>query len=398
MRIRVFQIVLFAAWSLTAAASVQALPSDYTFTSLIDNSSGYTNITTPVINNRGQVCFKADKGTTQYILRAEPGSLTIIDQGTPGQDLALYTRSINDSGVVAFSRFGFTDISVAGEYFGDGNSVTTIAEQQLGGPPSGWSSYFFRKSAINNDGTVVFEGSRNDVGSGIFAYKNGKTSLIVKETDFAGASLQSLVLNDADNVVFDAIRQSDGTHGLFNMSVAGGTPVAVVRQQDLGNNVTLGGFSVNNSGRVAFSAQSSNSPFTAFTATTDGGGITVIAASTADGVSAVAGGGTPSINDSGEVAFAGGFIVNGKLQGGLFNGSDPQLDRIIGTGDPLFGSTMAGLLQLDPNALNDFGQVAFIYGLANGTVGIAIATPVGVPEPGMAFLLGTLTLIGARRR
>lgn len=53
---------------------------------------------------------------------------------------------------------------------------------------------------------------------------------------------------------------------------------------------------------------------------------------------------------------------------GIFTGPDPAADKVIKTGDALFGSTVLGLF---PGTQNRFGQVAFRADLANGTTVIA---------------------------
>lgn len=70
---------------------------------------------------------------------------------------------------------------------------------------------------------------------------------------------------------------------------------------------------------------------------------------------------------------------------GIFIGSDPVTDKVIATGDPLFGSTVTDLRF---GGLNNSGQIAFLAELTDGTEGIFVATP--VPESSEA--LGTLAL------
>ena len=70
------------------------------------------------------------------------------------------------------------------------------------------------------------------------------------------------------------------------------------------------------------------------------------------------------------------------------------LDKVIALGDALFGSTVTGLDFL--NGLNDAGDVAFLYHLADGRQGIAVAS---VPEPaGLALLaIGACAALPRRR-
>jgi hypothetical protein len=70
---------------------------------------------------------------------------------------------------------------------------------------------------------------------------------------------------------------------------------------------------------------------------------------------------------------------------------------VIKVGDALFGSTVA-YLDMGNAALNDVGQFAFSYRLANNVSGIAVAN--NVPEPGSTALLGlcALGLLDRRRR
>ena len=55
---------------------------------------------------------------------------------------------------------------------------------------------------------------------------------------------------------------------------------------------------------------------------------------------------------------------------GLYTGSDLVANKVIETGDPLFGDTVV-ILDIDTGGLNDAGQIAFYFELANGTRGIA---------------------------
>jgi hypothetical protein len=98
-----------------------------------------------------------------------------------------------------------------------------------------------------------------------------------------------------------------------------------------------------------------------------------------------------TLNEDGQVAFLAELsdTANGPLSGrGLFF-YDPVagLEQIVRTGASFDGSTVSGLsftgtvpsVSLSPDAgfsgLNDMGQVAFAYSLANGQSGVAVWTP-----------------------
>jgi PEP-CTERM motif len=105
----------------------------------------------------------------------------------------------------------------------------------------------------------------------------------------------------------------------------------------------------------------------------------------------------PSINNMGTVAFLAFLRPEGS---GIFTGPDAVADRVIGTGDPLFGSTVTSL-EFARQGLNDAGQVAFVAQLADGRQVVVRADPAqvgAVPEPSALALLalGTLALAGYR--
>jgi hypothetical protein len=100
---------------------------------------------------------------------------------------------------------------------------------------------------------------------------------------------------------------------------------------------------------------------------------------------------TPSINEAGTVAFSAELDAGGR---GIFTGPDPVTDKVIAIGDPLFGSTVTSVNFLS-SGLNDAGDVAFSYSLANFRHGIAIAV---VPEPAgfAACIAAAVAVFGLR--
>jgi uncharacterized protein (TIGR03437 family) len=127
---------------------------------------------------------------------------------------------------------------------------------------------------------------------------------------------------------------------------------------------------INDNGTVAFSGTVGTPIGRPTVFKVDGNQITTVATGT-DTFTAV------NINNNGVVAF-GRLTVSGSDLGGIYVGPDPQADKVIALGDPLFGSTVSGLggQGLGPGRfLNDRGQIAFYYALANGLKGVAVATP-----------------------
>lgn len=73
-----------------------------------------------------------------------------------------------------------------------------------------------------------------------------------------------------------------------------------------------------------------------------------------------------ALNDSNVVAYLADFDSGGQAIFVQVAGDGPV--RVIGTGDPLLGSTVAGFSHFDSQGLNNSGQVAFVAGLADGRI------------------------------
>jgi hypothetical protein len=110
----------------------------------------------------------------------------------------------------------------------------------------------------------------------------------------------------------------------------------------------------------------------------------------ADSTGAYSDFGIPAINGAGTVAFRAGLDAGGE---GIFTGPDPATDKVIAVGDVLFGSTVTALRF--SRGLNDDGDIAFRYTLADDRTGIAVAV---VPEPAGVGVFGALSALAFRRR
>ncbi len=280
------------------------------------------------INHGGQVAFFAslDAGGSG-IFTSSPGGpaiTTIVDTNGPVSSFAGGGGgpSINDSGTVAF--VAGLDAGGAAILTGNGGPLTTIADSS---GPGSFSQILGVHPSINNGGTVAFLANFNSgtgVERGVFTSSGGPASLIVDgRGPLSGNSFSSPpAINDHGQVAYRA--QFDTAQGERGIFVGGGTTIA-----DSG-----GPFS------GSFSSK-------------------------------------PGINNHGEVAFSAALDAGGS---GVFTGPDPVADKVIRTGDSLFGSTVATLGFW--GELNDNGDIPFSYGLANGSFGVAVAQRLpNVPVP-----------------
>jgi subtilase family serine protease len=80
--------------------------------------------------------------------------------------------------------------------------------------------------------------------------------------------------------------------------------------------------------------------------------------------------GAPALNNHGTVAFQS-QLYDQRI--GIFTGPDPELDRVIGIGDTLFGATVNYVSFF--RGLNDAGQIVFWASLSDGRQGVFRANP-----------------------
>ncbi|MBD2006029.1 MULTISPECIES: DUF7453 family protein [Cyanophyceae] len=392
----------------------EAQAASFTFTKIADTSGFFDSFrgegmgdyepifATPAINNQGTVAFSAflDAGgkgiftgngttttsiaNTNNLFGSPPGSPTV------GYTLSeLGSFSINDVGNVAFSaNFGRTGI------------FTSELQNEIEGA-AGDSFTRIDYPSINNVGTVAFLRTISRF-SGLTTILTGKESVegVIASTRFyteppaAGVfeKISAPMINDQGTVVFSAdVYQSDSFYDDLSSGIFTGNGTRdngeIITNTIADSNGAFNSFSdpsINNSGTVAFSAALDTGSRGVFT----GNGTTTT--TIADSSGAFNSFGTPSINDFGTVAFLAGLDTGGS---GIFTGNNPFKDKVIVTGDTLFGSTVQGL-SFYREGLNNSGQVAFFASLANGTSGIFRADPIvveppkDVPEP--AGLLGLL--------
>ena len=117
----------------------------------------------------------------------------------------------------------------------------------------------------------------------------------------------------------------------------------------------------------------------------------------ARGGGAAPGGGTfgqlggPAINGRDQLAFLAEVGPTGTgVEGLFFFDSELGLRAVAREGDALLGSTIVGIDFGPDDGLNDAGQIAYAFDLADGTAGVAIWT---VPEPAALGVLAAAGLL-----
>jgi hypothetical protein len=346
-------IICAATMGLVLGFAASGEATTYTFTKIAETSSapnGFSALNIPSLSDNGTAAFSARLNSTLIGIFIGEGTTTpnpIVDTSGPSSNFGfsftiLGSPSINNTGMVAF--WARLNDGSNGIFTSDGTTAMTIA-----GP---FTSLSASSPSINDAGAVAFQANLN-----IFTGSGGSTTTIA-DTSGRFSSLNFPSITNTGTVAFQAFLDAGGS-GIFmgdgtttTTVVASGTFTALSFPfANNGGTVTFLGF-LNGGGSGIFSS--------------NGGTLTSIA----DTSGPFTFFGTPSINDAGVVAFQA-FISTGA---GIFSGPDPIADRVIAVGDPLDGSTVAGLA-FSREGLNGAGQVAFFVSLADGRQGVFLADP-----------------------
>jgi hypothetical protein len=333
------QLLFYANPGNNVIASLYTKSAGGPFTTIADFGSLEVNgapESQPSLNASGLVAFATGRGGNGAgrgrVLVGNGGPLAEIatdDPTGPFLTFSVCTTSINDSGTVAFFALLHDDkglVNGAGIFTGDGGPITTVADTRGGG-----FTLFNQAPSINAGGTVAIRANKNGE-RGIYAIAPGGGLTTIAETTFAETSSYftnfdgAPSINNAGTVVFQGTGESIA--GIFTGNGGGTTLIA---QADFGGTIPFKSFihfpAINDAGTVVFGA---------------------------------------ILRDGRQGIFAGPNIIGGQI-----NPTIP--DKIIVTGDALFGSTVeyVGFFR----GLNQNGDIAFNYKLKNGVWGVAFATP-----------------------
>ncbi|BAZ51565.1 hypothetical protein NIES4103_42220 [Nostoc sp. NIES-4103] len=349
---------------------------NFTFTKIAD-SRDFTSVGGGPINDNGTVAF-AVSGADDFglpstgIFTSNGGAFTTVVNFNLGYN-TINGIAINNSGSVAFAN---NILPREGLFISNGQNVSTVAR-----PSDNLFTVNLSSNAFNDSGTVVFR-----TFDAIVTGNGGPLTTIVDTSGPFQFFSQDPVINNANVVAFQADLK-DGRQGVFTSKDGTITTIAD------NTSSLLGGFSeldINNKETVIFSASLENGVGGIFIG--DGETITTIA----DTSGLFSRFSRLAINDNNQVAF------NGQLRDGaenvfadgIFTGSDPVADKVIGIGDSLLGGTVTNIFF--SGGLNNSGQISFyaeyIDDTGNTITGVFRADPVLESVPESTSTLGLLAV------
>lgn len=355
------------------AVIAQAHAEHYTFMP-VPLGAGFT---APALNNAGTIAHGVGVSPSQSFELLPRGGTpsTLLDtSGIFASFTAPHPIPLNNNETIAFR--GTLDTGVEGIYTFGPSGLTTIADTTgpfsgFGPPPS--------LPALNDRGQVSFTAELRGGGSGVFLGDGATTTTLATTAAgaFSGFGGLSVGLNNQSDTVVLSTLTGDGQALLLSR---GGGPALPILDTS-GPISAFGTFAnINDSGAVAFVANLDAGGQSAFL--WDRGTLTPLM-STGGGITAL---GNMSINGQGTVS----ILANesGANYAIYLYTPGSGLNRLIGAGDSLLGSTVSvpgrGIFT-SVNSLNDLDELAFNTVLNDGRFVTALASP--IPEPSTYGLL-----------
>jgi hypothetical protein len=366
----------------------RSLLSSYGFTLIADNGPNsifsLAALNQPGLNEEGTVMFHSGlkTGPVGVFTVDRAGSLsTIALTGSPSLSASDFFLggAITDQGTVSFGA----NLAGGGQaiFTGDGQATTRITDT---GPNSPFSSFLTPAAPINDHGTVVLRATRKVGGTGIFTDVAGEAPRTLYVTGGQFTDLfQPIIQRHGDEVSFQADLNT-GQQGVFRGDGNTTTTIATTG----GTYSALVGGVVNDQGMVVFRANLTASGQAVVEG--DGRQLTTIA-TTGSRFSSFFG--NVTINNAGRVVFAANLAAGGS---GVFVARHGEVDEIIGTGDPLFGSTVVSFTAnpFAPRGFNEAGELGFSALLADGRTVIVRADPL-MPAVSLTPSQAAPQLVGA---
>jgi len=371
----------------------------YTFTNIADTTTVgpygvFSTFGSPAVNG-SKVAFAGGGG----IFTGNGGPLKTIvkfgDFGPAGPFGIVSDPAISGDMVAFFGAFG-DSLQTSGIFMGSGGPITTVALERDLAPIGSFIN--FEAPAISGNNVAFFAWYHDQLlgdGAGIFVGSGGPLTPITQPDEPSsgpvGISGNTVVFGVADD---DISFIYAGSGGPLSIVVGSGDPAPVgtfrhVESPSIsGDNIAFSGG--DQGGDIVFRSKIDGTLIVPIANVTDAPPGYRFFSRT-----------VPRISGD-EVAFLGSYSNDeGTLRGeSLFVGNGGPLMTVIATGDALFGSTVTSLfvglpglnegsIGFDPDGS---GNLAFKYELADGRIGIAMASI--VPEPN-AFTMFGVAIIGA---
>lgn len=346
----------------------------YEFTKIAD-SNEFEHLRGGAINGVGTVAFVGSRADgSGGIFTGNGGALTPIVE-LSATLTSLSTPSLNDGGVVAFIA-GF-DGNTSGVFTGSGGGLQTIVAAGGAHGPYG-------EPSINESGVVAYAAAVTGfLNYGVFTSSGGAPTTVATSSGPL-RYFSSPRINHAGAVAYFADLHMVNRVGFYYREV--GQPQETIYE---GRGVFNAGIApgLNDLGTAALTYLIQPQGYGIFT--WNGGSPALTITNTTNAFFQFDS--SPDINSAGQIAFWA-ELDDDRL--GIYAGGDPVLDKVIETGDALFGSTISDVYP-SPQ-INDHGDISFTYRLADGRVGIAVARV--VPEPaGWAMAIPLVSLSGLVR-
>jgi hypothetical protein len=341
----------------------------YRFTPIADSQGGFPYQAVfgfPAINGSGRVAFNArlTGGVEGVFTRLGTGGVDALADTTEFNLGFGIAPSINSLNTVLFLGLKQGPNGIIETFLrGSGNSATPLVN-------SSDNLHNFCGTQINIEGTAAFRAERADGHKVILAQGAGQLNGVVRTIAEEGSEFSAL--DCAPSIGFDGtvafVATRNSRRGIFTRAKNGQLTVIA---DDGGPFAAFGPIALNQQGGIAFQAVRQGFGLGLFRI--KNGSFVKVTDYNLGGAGAPAG---FSINESGQVAFEFNFGANGSS---VSLGPNSLFGRVIGTGSVLFGRTVA-FAHIDRDALNSVGQLAVFILFTDGTSMIARGDPVRFPD------------------
>lgn len=374
-----FSAALILSFALGCLGREQAQGATYAITNISDSSGDLDSFSTPSINAAGTVLFGASLdggGSSLFTTGAGGGSTSmLVTSGSGFSDFG--PGSISDAGTTVF--FAHLDNGQQGIFtvVNPGDSALTVAVADSNSTFASFGS----EPAINQSGSVVFQAVRKSGGQGLFkASSSGSGLATIVDSSGGFLSFSGAPALNNDGALAFVAELPNGRHGVYSIPTAGAQPFAVA-SDDFDN---LDYFYyyydqfydpvLDSAGSIFFRAgvEDGNDGIFRYQLGDDSAIAMIYPYGNAFQTL-----GDPSINDSGTLSY---FGSEPPSRTGIFIRDGFRDIELIAVGNPLFGSTITAL-DYSRKGMNNVGQAAFSYALADGRIGVAVASPKLSPPP-----------------